>query len=108
MTCFEGHPWVHIFVENALRDYARQHGIAPPNIDHTIRYMFDPVPFNRRPAKAYTRAVAKLRGMQTISNDLYRLEPRLLAHPLGQQALAAGFDDDELLSETHYAAARKI
>ena len=34
MACFEGHPWVHLlYDEAALRVYAREHGITPPEID---------------------------------------------------------------------------
>ena len=109
MACFEGHPWVHLlYDESALRDYAREHGIAPPEIGDTISYMFNPAPFNRRPAKDYAAAPAKLRGVRIMSNSLYPLDARLLDHPLGQAALARGFAKDELLAETHYAAARKL
>jgi len=109
MACFEGHPWVHLlYDEDRLRDYARQQGIEPPEIDQTISYMFNPAPFNRRPAKDYTDAIAKLGGVYIIANSLYRLDPRLLDHPLGQAVLAKGFAADELLAETHYAAARKL
>ena len=109
MGCFEGHPWVHLlYDEPALRDYAREQGITPPQIDHIISYMFDPLPFNRRPAKDYVAAVAALRDVQIILNDLYRLDPRLITHPFGQRALAKGFTEDELLSETHYVAARRL
>lgn len=109
MAAFEGHPWVHLlYDETTLRDYACEHGIAPPEIDDTIRYMFKPAPFNRRPAKDYTAAIAKLRGVQIISNSLYPLDARVLDHPLGQRALARGFTKDELLAETHYAAARRL
>jgi SAM-dependent methyltransferase len=109
MGCFEGHPWVHLlYDETALRAYAREHRIAPPEIEETISYMFKPAPFNRRPAKDYTAAIAGLRGVQIISNALYPLDAKLLDHPLGQRALARGFAKDELLAETHYAAARRL
>lgn len=109
MACFEGHPWVHLlYDESALRDYAREHAITAPEIDEIIRYMFKPAPFNRRPAERYTAAIAKLRDVQLISNSLYSLNARLLDHPLGQAALARGFAKDELLAETHYAAARRL
>ncbi|HEY1506238.1 MAG TPA: class I SAM-dependent methyltransferase [Stellaceae bacterium] len=109
MPCFNGHPWVHLlYDETALQDYAREHGITRPEIDRTISYMFDPIPFNRRPAKDYAAAVANLRAVQIIANDLYRIDSSLLAHPLGRRALANGFEEDELLSETHYAAARRL
>ena len=109
MGCFDGHPWVHLlYDEAALRDYAREHAITAPELDHTISYMYDPAPFNRRPAKDYTAALAKLRDVQIIANKLYQLDARLLDHPLGQRALARGFAKDELLAETHYAAARRL
>lgn len=109
MACFEGHPWVHLlYGETALRDYARERGITPPQIDHTISYMFDPAPFNRRPAKDYTAAVATLHRIEIVSNNLYQLDSRLLDHPLGQAALTKGFAEGELLSETHHVVARKL
>ena len=109
MACFEGHPWVHLlFSEAGLRDYARTHGIASPGIDEAISYMFDPAPFNRRAAQDYIVAVNKLQNIEIISNDLYKQDARFLEHPLGQKALATGFSIAELLSETHYAAARKV
>jgi SAM-dependent methyltransferase len=109
MACFEGHPWVHLVHEKAaLRDYARAHNITPPEIDHIISYMFDPTPFNRRPAQDYIRAIDTLRGIQIMSNILYKLNALIIEHPLGQTALAKGFSADELLSESHYTAARKL
>ena len=109
MACFEGHPWVHLlYDEAALLDYAREHSITTPEIHEIVSYMFKPVPFNRRPAKDYTAAIAKLRGVRIIANSVYSLASSVLDHPLGQAALARGFAKDELLAETHYAAARKL
>jgi SAM-dependent methyltransferase len=109
MACFEGHPWVHLlYDENGLRNYARDHAIQPPGIEDTIRYIYDADPFNRRPARDYKGAVERLSNITVIENKLYKVDPRPLDSPLGQGALNKGFDRLELLSETHYVAARKL
>jgi SAM-dependent methyltransferase len=109
MACFEGHPWVHLlYNENELREYARDHSIQPAGIDETIRYMYNPIPFNRRPARDYIASVKDVSDLAIIENRLYEVDPRSLNSPLGRKALGKGFDSRELLSETHYMAARKL
>jgi SAM-dependent methyltransferase len=109
MACFEGHPWVHLlYDEKGLRNYAQDHAIQPPGIEETIRYMYDPDPFNRRPAHDYIVAVERLSDITITENKLYNIEPQPLDSPLGRAALNKGFDRLELLSETHYVAARKL
>lgn len=112
MGCFNDHPWVHLlFDPPSLADYARLHGIEGErghSIGAIARYMLDPANFNMRPAGEYLAACAELPGLEIIENALYGEDPALLEHPLGQRALAAGFESESLLTTRHSFIARKL
>jgi SAM-dependent methyltransferase len=112
MSCFEGHPWVHLVHDNAeaLKAYAAAEGIAGErghNLDGIAAYIFDPENFNRRPGREYDRACAGLVDIAVQRNELVLEAEVLLNHPLGQQALAKGYSRKDLLAVQHRLIATK-
>ena len=113
MECFIGHPWVHLALDGKteILDYARRHGITGERghtIEGIVGYMTDPRFFNMTPAAVYIDAVNAISGLDIRRNDLVRIGPELLEHPLGQRALARGHTSAELRADTHTLVARKM
>jgi hypothetical protein len=111
MTCFDEYPWVHlVHNRNELIAYALSHNISSDrghSIGDVADYIADRTNFNMRPAHDYLAACAALGGIAVIENRLDYEPDSLLAHPLGQRALAAGFSRDSLLATRHLFVARK-
>lgn len=111
MACFEGHPWVHIALdqEGILR-YAKQHNISGErgiSIELIVEYMINPLHFNMRSAAEYTASVQELPNVTLFENELLREDERLLHHPLAAQLLARGYTANQLLPVTHRVIAGK-
>ncbi len=112
MTCFEGHPWVHlVFDRNELCDYAIRneiHGERGLDIETVVDYMLNPDYFNMKPSGLYIEACNHLQGVKIIENEISYEHRSLLEHPLGRVALSKGYRPGDLLGMTHTFVGQKL
>ncbi|MGM5050284.1 class I SAM-dependent methyltransferase [Tardiphaga sp. 604_B6_N1_1] len=105
MGCFSGHPWVHLAYDRAkIIEYARHNEIAGEgqhDLEFTVDYMLNETFFNKRRAHEYEQAVAALRDIDIIENQLQAVERELLSHPLAALAKANGFKEHDMLNQNH-------
>jgi SAM-dependent methyltransferase len=112
MSCFEGHPWVHLcFEPSEIVEYAKAQGIEGERgraVEHIVGYMMNPAYFNRVSAETYLDAISLLPSLSLVENRIDAFDnKRLLNHKLAATARAKGYSDFELTGLTHRLIARK-
>jgi len=99
-----------LFDKPSIIAYGHKNGLAGErgrSLEQVVEYMMDERFFNRAPASEYLAAVRSAAYAGAVKNELISLDYSTLDCELGNCALAAAFEPQELLSVAHVLSARK-